>query len=134
MPATYSDAFVRYYQTQPQYLLAGIAEKLDAIQLQNTQILAALNALKGETNTIMVDLTNLTAQVTNEVTVEQSAITLINGLAAQIQQLAQGTSNDPAVQTSLNNLATEIQNSATALAQAVTANTPAAPAAPPTPS
>ena len=69
----------------------------------------------------MADLTALTAQVAATTTVEQSAITLIQGLAAQIA--AAGT--DPAA---LAALTTSLNTSATALSAAITANTPAAPA------
>jgi len=68
----------------------------------------------------MADLSALTAQVEQNVTVEQSAITLIQGLAAQIT--AAGT--DPVA---LAALATQLNTSATSLAAAISANTPAAP-------
>lgn len=72
-------------------------------------------------------LDNLTAKVTAENTVIDSAITLITGLADQIK--AANTANDPA----LNALADSIQAKSDALAAAVTANTAAAPATPPAP-
>lgn len=65
----------------------------------------------------------LTAQVAASVTVEQSAIALITGLAAQVLATA---GDAPAA----NALAASLQSSAAALAAAVAANTPAAPAAP----
>jgi hypothetical protein len=64
-------------------------------------------------------LAELTTQVTQNVTVEGSAVTFIQGLAAQILLYA----NDPATVT---NLAQQLQTSATALATAISANTPAA--------
>ena len=67
-------------------------------------------------------LAALQAQVAQNTTVEASAVTLIQGLAAQIT--AAGT--DPAA---LAALTTSLNTSATALAAAITANTPAAPAA-----
>ncbi len=70
----------------------------------------------------MADLTSLIAQVAENTTVEASAITLINGLAVQIA--AAGT--DP---TKLAALQTQLKTSSDALAAAITANTPAAPAA-----
>lgn len=63
------------------------------------------------------ELDDLTAEVAQETTVENSAITLINGLAAQIT--AAGT--DPA---KLAALTASIKSSSDALAAAVTANTP----------
>jgi hypothetical protein len=67
-------------------------------------------------------LAALQAQVQQNTTVEASAVTLIQGLAAQIT--AAGT--DPAA---LAALTTNLNTSATALAAAIAANTPAAPAA-----
>jgi len=65
------------------------------------------------------DLTALTAQVATSTTVEASAVTLINGLAAQLL----ANQNDPAA---IAALATQLNTSATALAAAVAANTVAA--------
>jgi hypothetical protein len=62
----------------------------------------------------------LTAAVARDVEVETSAITLINGLAAQIVALK----NDPVA---LQALADSLTASSSQLADAVTANTPAAP-------
>ncbi len=67
----------------------------------------------------MAAIDDLTAQVAQNTTVEASAVTLIEGLAAQIA--AAGT--DP---TKLAALTTSLNTSATALAAAITANTPAA--------
>ena len=67
----------------------------------------------------MAALDDLTAQVTQNTTVEESAVTLIKGLAAQIA--AAGT--DP---TKLAALQTQLNGSATDLADAIAANTPAA--------
>jgi hypothetical protein len=67
----------------------------------------------------MADLTALTAEVTRNNDVDQSAIILLNGLAAQIQQLK----TDPAA---LQALADQLKASSDKLAEAVTANTPAA--------
>ena len=72
-------------------------------------------------NIMSAELDALSAQVAASATVEASAITLIQGLAAQIA--AAGT--DPA---KLSALTASLNASATALAAAVSANTPAAPA------
>ncbi len=69
---------------------------------------------------IMAELDALSAQVAQNTTVEESAVTLINGLAAQIASLK----NDPAA---LQALADSLNKSATDLSAAVAANTPAAP-------
>jgi hypothetical protein len=93
-------------------LYAQLAARLDAVDSKLDQILA------NQKEEIM-DLAALTAQVTQNTTVEQSAITLIQGLAAQLVANA----NDPAA---IAALAASLNTSATSLAAAVTANTPAA--------
>lgn len=63
-------------------------------------------------------LADLTAAVTADQTVESSAITLIQGLAAQLAALP----SSPALEA----IVTSLNTNASALAAAVTANTPAA--------
>ena len=63
----------------------------------------------------------LTSQVAQNTQVEASAVTLIQGLAAQITANA----TDPAA---IQALAAQLNTSAAALASAITANTPATPA------
>jgi hypothetical protein len=70
---------------------------------------------------IMSALTDLQAAVAAENTVVQSAITLLNGLKAQLD--AAIASGDPAALTALS---ADIAGQTAALAAAVTANTPAA--------
>lgn len=71
---------------------------------------------------IMALLDTLTAEVARNTTVEQSAITLLQGLKAQLD--AAGT--DPVA---LKALSDQLGTNDDALAAAVAANTPAAPAA-----
>ena len=68
-----------------------------------------------------MDLTALTQAVTNNTTVEGSAVTLIQTLADELKANA----GDPAA---VQALADQINASAKALGDAVAANTPAAPA------
>ena len=68
------------------------------------------------------ELDVLTAKVTEANTVMGSAVTLIGGLAAQIEALK----TDPAA---LSALAASLESSKAALAAAILANTPAAPPA-----
>ena len=70
----------------------------------------------------MTDLTNLTASVQADTDATNSAITLLNSLAAQITAAA----GDPVA---LQSLADSISANASSLAAAVAANTPAAPVA-----
>lgn len=68
-------------------------------------------------------LANLTAAVANETTVDQSVMALITTLLGEIQS-ASPTGDNPAIDA----LVTQMQTNATALAAAVTANTPPPPA------
>lgn len=74
----------------------------------------------------MLDFTKLQTAVTNEVTVEQSAITLITTIAGEIAASA----ND---QQTVSDLADKLNQAAAGLSAAITANTPAAPAPAATP-
>jgi hypothetical protein len=96
-------------------LLAEILNRLTAIE-------QTLVALGEEIKAMALDITNLQKAVANETTVEQSAITLISGLAAQIQTLINNSGNtvDPAA---LQKLVDSMTASQAALAAAVTANT-----------
>jgi hypothetical protein len=68
------------------------------------------------------DLAALQKAVENEVTVDQSAVTLIKGFAAHLTKLAGQPNVAPS---DLSALAKKLNDSAAALAAAVTANTPA---------
>ena len=76
--------------------------------------------IERKVDKIMADLTALQAAVTAEDTVIASVLTLIQGLAAQIAAL-------PLEQPAIDALAADVNNQATALAAAVTANTPTPP-------
>ena len=78
-----------------------------------------LHRLLERQGEIMADLTQLQAEVERNTAVDESAITLLNGLAAQIESIK----TDPAA---LQALANSLKSSSDALAQAVVANTPAA--------
>lgn len=80
---------------------------------------AALAQIHTKLDTIMADLTELTAEVAETKTVSESAITLLNGLKAQLD--AAGT--DPV---KLKELSDSLDANSKALAAAVEANTPAA--------
>lgn len=87
------------------------------------QLQPQLTKLTQQETTIMADLSALQAEVAKNTTIEQSAITLIQGLAAQIQ--AAGT--DPA---KLQAIVDQLTANDAALAAAVTANTTPAPTTP----
>jgi hypothetical protein len=83
------------------------------------QILARLGILEQQEHTIMKELDTLTTEVKASTDVEQSALVLINGIAARLE--AAGT--DPVA---LQALTDSLKASREALAAAVVANTPAA--------
>lgn len=100
--------------------LARIHAKLDTI-------LCGLQTLTRKGDSMSAELDTLASQVAASVTVEQSAVTLLNGLSAQITALA-ASGGTPA---QFNDLAARLKTSADALAAAVVANTAAAPPAAP---
>lgn len=87
------------------------------------EMLGIVKALQTQGNHIMATLADVQAAVTAEDTVVDSAITLLNGLAAQIAALQPN-------QAAIDALAADVSGKTAALAAAVTANTPAAPPAP----
>ncbi len=90
-------------------------EKLD-------EILKILKDVQRKEEAMGEELDALTAQVTANESLEQSAITLIEGIAAQLT----GAKEDPA---KVQALSDSLKTSAAALSAAIAANTPA-PAAP----
>jgi hypothetical protein len=104
-------------------LVAPVAKAMAARDGKLDQILAVVQTLQAKETQIMIDLTALTAQVAQNTSVEASAVTLIQGIAAELA----AAQTDPAAVAAL---AAQLNTSATALAAAITANTPAAPPAP----
>lgn len=105
-----------YVQARPTEFQRDVLRDLGEIKYTLRQLLS------GERK-LMAAIDDLTTAVAAETTVEQSAITLIQQLAAQIAANA----TDPA---KISALASQLTANATALAAAITANTPVAPAAP----
>ena len=95
-------------------------DKLDAIQILLDGVDSKIATLTLKQEQVMTDLTALTAEVERNTTVDESAIALLTGLAAQIEALK----TDPVA---LQALADTMKGSSDALAAAVLANTPAAP-------
>jgi hypothetical protein len=86
-------------------------------------ILSLLNELNHKVNIVMATLQDIANEVTLETTIDQSIVTLLDGIAAQLQTAL--NNNDPvAMQTVLTNL----QANAKILSDAIAANTPVAPA------
>ena len=91
-------------------------DKLDAILIMQARVESLIAVLTLKQEQAMADLTALTAEVARNTEVDQSAITLLNGLAAQIEALK----TDPVA---LQALADTMRGSSDALAAAVLANT-----------
>jgi hypothetical protein len=101
-----------------------------------------LNSIMGILDDLKAKVAELTSKVAAEVTVEQSAVALIQGFGAQLaaikQQLADAiAANDPvalqAVVDGITAAEATLDSSSADLSTAVAANTPAAPAAPAAP-
>jgi hypothetical protein len=84
------------------------------------ELLSSLKALKTQGDLLMSKIDDLTAAVAAEKTVEDSAVTLLQGLSAQLSAALASTTPDTAVQAVIDS----INANATGLASAVTANTP----------
>jgi hypothetical protein len=99
----------------------------DQLHRKLDQILAAISSLQAiviqQGTATMSALSDLTAQVQASTTVETSAVTLIQGIAAQIT----AAGGNP---TALAALTAQLNASAAALAAAVVANTPGNPPVP----
>ena len=96
------------------------------VQAQLDRIENLLKGIYTMANALDTDIASLQAEVTAETAVEQSAITLIDGIAAQIAAAvaaSQAAGATAAELQAVTNLQAAIQASSTALAAAVTANT-----------
>jgi TolA-binding protein len=79
-----------------------------------------------ELRKMSVELDNLKAEVARNTTVDQSVITLVNGLAQQLRDMANSATELSQLKSDLVAAASELQASNNAVADVVTANTPAA--------
>jgi small-conductance mechanosensitive channel len=105
-----------------------INENLDRILTNQAQIIALVTRGNAMASQLDAAITQLQSDVTALTTVDQSAIALINGIAAQVSAavaaaLAAGAT--PAELQSMTDLDTALKAQASGLAAAVTANTPA---------
>jgi len=107
--------------------LLGISDVVTRLDTLNDKV---DQLIKGEKN-IMLDISALQTAVANETTVEQSAITLISGFSQQLKDAlaaAQAAGNNSVDPATIQGIVDTMTQSQTALAAAVAANTPAAPA------
>lgn len=110
--------------------LAPLAELLIRIWRYQLRIFGQLNRLEQAVQQLitkeehtMAALSDLQAEVARNTEVDISAIALIQGLAAKIQELIDAGADPAALQA----LVDSLKGSSDALAAAVTANTPAQP-------
>jgi hypothetical protein len=89
---------------------------------QFAQINAKLDQILQENKTIMLDISALQSAVANETTVENSAMTLLLGIANELKAIS-ANSTDAATQSAINTLVTQMTNSQTNLAASVATNT-----------
>jgi chromosome segregation ATPase len=118
-----------YFWTQHDFNI--LMAQLAALQTSVTQINKAINRVAAQMGTILTQeqkqmsaLDDLKAAVEQTQNVEQSAVTLIQGIAKQLSDALsnnQAANNDPALQ----QLRDQLNSSAAELGAAVTANTPA---------
>jgi flagellar biosynthesis chaperone FliJ len=94
-----------------------LSQRLREIRIELVEIRKDINRIiNTKLNYMATTLDDLKAKVDAEQTVEQSAITLMQGLSAQIKAAA----NDPA---KIQAIASELDTNNAALAAAITANT-----------
>lgn len=94
------------------------------VHIPNVDTARVLDALDQLGASMAVDLTALRDAVTRATTVDESAITLIQQIAAQLAVMAAQPTVNPA---DLQSLADQLSSESSSLSSAVTANTPAAP-------
>ncbi len=120
-----TNGFTNYDRALLYRILAGQEEALGMMADQAV----TLSGITQQEINLATDLTQLTADVANDTTVDQSAVTLIQGLSGMLAT-AIAALPDP---TQLQSLQTQLETNAAALAAAVAAGTPAAPPPPPGP-
>lgn len=89
------------------------------------ELLGLLRTLIAKEIAMTKTLTDLQADVAAETTVNQSAVTLLQGLSAQIAAL-KNAGTDPTTAAAIDALAAQVEGNTSSLSDAVTANTPAA--------
>jgi hypothetical protein len=112
------------YRPASQEAVDRILFKLDRVIGQLSDVLRRLGATQQEVSALMSAIDDLEAKVAAQETVEQSAIALLTGIG---QELKDALANND--QARIEALSAKIDGDTQNLAAAVSANTPAAPAA-----
>ena len=108
------------YDRSIQRRLGAIEHKLDAA-------LSLLLALIAKETIMAATIDQVLQDVTDESTLDDSIIALLNGVQAQLAAALSGTTIPPAVQTKIDAVFSGLEANKAKVAAAVTANTPAAP-------
>lgn len=85
-----------------------------------------LNQINRNLETIMATIDQLVTDVNEESTLEESVITLLNGIKQQLTEALSGANLPPAVQAKVDAAFSQLEANKAKLADALTANTPAA--------
>jgi hypothetical protein len=101
-------------------LTVNINHKITFHNEQESKLVVMLKSLLHEVNKMSVELETLVSEVAEIKTVSESAITLLVGLKAKLDEAI--ASNDPQALIDLSN---SLDASSKALAEAIAANTPA---------
>lgn len=108
----------------------GAPSDVKIVILHDPAVLQALQEILTKMAALDAAITKLQADVAAEKTVEDSAVTLLQGLSAQLAAALAAAANagaTPAQLQALTDLSTTLEANTTTLSAAVTANTPAAP-------
>jgi hypothetical protein len=108
------------------HLLETVARRQAVLDDKVEHIIKELKHMSGTQNAIDAAVTALQAQVAQQTTVEASAVTLLQGLSAQLTAALAADNINPADAPNIVAAVQALQTSQQALAASITANTPAA--------
>jgi len=100
-------------------------DEFESVNAKLDILINLVNRLLMKERQMAIDLTTVTAEVAKNTDVTASVVTLLNNLTAIIKAIP--ASSDPTTQAALDKLTATLASNDTAIAGAVTANTPAAP-------
>jgi hypothetical protein len=105
-------------------LLENIEKRLWSAQKQLTQIAARLDQIAAKETTTMIDVTKLTAELTNNTNATNAVVALVNTIATELKNIP--PSNDPVTQAAIDAAVATLTTNDATIAAAVVAGTPAA--------
>lgn len=102
----------------------------NGLKNQLNRIESKLDSLINKENKMSATLDQVLADVTSETTLENSIVTLLDSVQAQLTSALANTTIAPADQAKIDSIFTGLEANKTALTAAIAANTPAAPVTP----